>query len=447
MKLRTKFILFIVIIHLITVALTFFIFRENKLLFIIAELAILLSIVIAWQLYKQLIQPIQLLIQGVEAIKDGDFNVKFTGTGQYEMDELIQVYNQMADALRTERTKQQQQFIFLEKLIDTSPTGIVILNFDENIHAINPRALKLLEMEEKDLVGKAIDDVKHPLLQPIKQLRSGEATSITLNGVNTYKLQKSHFIDRGFARHFVMIEELTTEILAAEKKGYEKVIRMMAHEVNNTIGPVNSILQSTLTADKIWIEGHNQALQDALQVAFERNQNLSIFMRNFSEIVRLPKPKRATIDLHQLISSLAPFIEMMAREKEIQFVYELEKGPFFIHADKQQMEQVLINIVKNSIEAIAEKGAIRFTTHLASRQFLVTDNGKGIAEADADQLFSPFFSTKKDGQGIGLTLVKEILINHGYEFSLQTPAPGHTSFVFRFGELTTTSSSAGISTH
>ena len=278
MKLRTKYILFVVLVHLVALVLSYFIFKSDPVLFIASETLIIISILLAWQLYNQLIQPLKLLMQGTEAIKDRDFNVKFVKTGKYEMDQLISVYNNMIDELRTERTKQEQQHFFLEKLIQTSPTGIIILDYEENVQQANPKALELLDATEREVIGKSVSEVDHPMMQQILQLKSGEAKTITVNGANTYKLQKSHFVDRGFPRHFVMIEELTAEILAAEKKAYGKVIRMMAHEVNNTIGPVNSILQSALKKETLWKHDDHDALQHALQVAVDRNQNLNIFM-------------------------------------------------------------------------------------------------------------------------------------------------------------------------
>src|SRR6185437_9832985 len=164
---------------------------------------------------------------------------------------------------------------FLEKLILTSPTGIIILDYDNNVQQVNPKALQILGIEADLVTGYSIDQLPHPILNQIKNLQSGETIVIKPDGINTYKLQESHFIDRGFSRHFIMIEDLTAEILAAEKNVYGKVIRMMAHEVNNTIGPVNSILQSALKTGKLW-EGHQfNNLKDALQVAIDRNQNLN----------------------------------------------------------------------------------------------------------------------------------------------------------------------------
>jgi two-component system nitrogen regulation sensor histidine kinase NtrY len=432
MKLRIKYLLFVIILHLVTLVLSFFIFRDDKLIFIASEVLIFISVLISWQLYHELIQPLKMLTDGADAIKDKDFNVKFVSTGKYEMDKLINVYNKMIDELRMERTKQEQQHFFLEKLIYTSPIGILILDYEENVQQVNPRALDLLNVDEHDMLRKSIYEIAHPVLQQIQQLKTGEARTITYNGVATYKLQKSHFIDRGFPRHFIMIEELTAEILAAEKKAYGKVIRMMAHEVNNTIGAVNSILQSAHTSENIWKEEKNPSMHNALQVAIDRNQNLNIFMRNFADLVRLPEPNKKNIDLHKIIHAVAGLMEMRAGNKGIQFEFLLSDASFNIIADEQQMEQVLINIVKNAMEAIEEKGNISFITNHTTRQLTIADSGKGISPSLSEQLFSPFFSTKKDGQGIGLALIKEVLINHGFEFSLKTVDEGRTEFVIQF---------------
>jgi len=432
MKLRTKYLLFVAILHLVTLVLSYFIFRNDKILFIASEALILISLVIAAMLYRQLLAPLQTLMRGVEAIRDRDFNIKFVKTGKYEMDQLIDVYNHMIDKLREERTKQEQQHFFLEKLIQTSPTGILILDHDDKVRQLNPRASSLLGIEEKQVAGIPVMELSMPVMHEIAQLKSGESKTISLNGINTFKLQKSHFIDRGFPRSFVMIEELTAEILAAEKKAYGKVIRMMAHEVNNTVGPVNSILESTLSRQELWQDERNRSLQQALQVAFDRNQNLNIFMRNFADVVRLPEPLKKKTDLHKLLKNVATLMELKAGEKQIEFKYDLSPAAIYYDADEQQLEQALVNIVKNAIEAIGESGVITFTTTVAPKRLLIADTGKGIAEEHAHELFNPFFSTKKDGQGVGLTLVKEILLNHGWEFSLGMVA-GETVFEVRMG--------------
>ncbi len=401
MKLRTKYLLFVIILHLIALVLTWFIFEQNRIYFIVSEVFIIISIIIAWNLYLQLIRPLKSLMQGVDAIKDRDFSVKFLPTGKHEVDQLISVYNQMIDHLRTERTLQEEQHFFLEKLIYTSPTGIIILDYDGNIKQINPMAMKILSINEEDLLSRSINDLPDAFLKHIIELHSGETKTIKLGGATTCKLQRAQFIDRGFSRDFIMIEELTAEILAAEKNVYGKVIRMMAHEVNNTIGPVNSIIQSALKTNNLWQGHHSDTLKDAMQVALDRNQNLNLFMRNFADLVKLPDANKKRIDLNQLIISVSRLMQIKASEKDIKLELEITDEPFFVSADEQQMDQALINIVKNATEAIEQKGIVKFTTDIISRQLVITDNGKGITAEQSEQLFTPFYTTKKDGQGIG----------------------------------------------
>ena len=416
MKLKTKYILFLVILHLTCLVMSYFIFKENKLIFLLTEVFIIISILISLSLYKHLIAPLTYLRQGISAIKDKDFNVKFLLTGKKEVDELVDVYNRMIDELRTERTKQQEQHFFLEKLVQTSPTGIIILDYDGHIKQINPKATEILA------------DNPNLLKNQLQGMKTGSSKTLRTNGLHTYKIQKSRFIDRGFERIFIMLEEVTAEIFAAEKSVYSKVIRMMAHEVNNTVGPVNSIINTALSQQNLWLNDDDAALKNAMKVAVDRNQNLNVFMRNFADLVKLPEANRKKTDLVALIRSVSELMHYPANEKNITIKIELHEEPYFIFADVEQMEQALINIVKNAIEAIGDTGSIKITLDQLQRSLTISDTGKGISQQDTEQLFSPFFSTKKDGQGIGLTLVREILLNHGFEFSLKTVKPNDTQF-------------------
>ncbi|WP_412468289.1 sensor histidine kinase [Pedobacter sp. KLB.chiD] len=411
MKLKTKYILFIVILHLVCLVMSYFIFEKNKLIFMLAEAFIIISVVISISLYKQLISPLTYLKQGIAAIKDRDFNVKFLLTGKKEVDELVDVYNRMIEELRTERTKQEEQHFFLEKLIQTSPTGIIILDYDGQLKQINPKALEITK-ENPDLLENQIQGMK-----------TGTSKMLRTDGLHTYKIQKSRFMDRGFERIFIMMEEVTAEIFSAEKSVYSKVIRMMAHEVNNTVGPVNSILNTALAQDNLWLREEEQLLKNAMKIAVERNQNLNVFIRNFADLVKLPAANRKKTDLAELLRSVSELMYFAANEREIRFELDLPASSYFISADVEQMEQALINILKNSIQAIEKSGVIQIELNAAKHQLNIYDNGEGISEENASQIFSPFFSTKKDGQGIGLTLVREILLNHGFDFSLKTTKP------------------------
>jgi nitrogen fixation/metabolism regulation signal transduction histidine kinase len=423
-KLSTKFILFILVFHSVAIGMSYFIFQENRLYFIASELLILVSLGLCWSLYNDMIRPLQLLMRGVDAIRDRDFNVKFLKTGRFEMDKLIEVYNHMIDQLRTERTLQQEQHFFLEKMVQTSPAGILMLDFDGNITGLNPKAADLIGLSEKQLTGQPAVSITHPIFQALTDLANGESRLVSLPGARTYKIQKAQFIDRGFPRTFVIIGELTAELLEAEKRSYGKVIRMMAHEVNNSVGAVNSILDTTLQ-----MQQEPSDISEALRVAIQRNDHLNRFMRNFADVIRLPEPRLEHFDLNGLIQNVARLMEYKALEHGVTFHLELAAS-IQMHADPGQMEQVIINVVKNAIEACEQGGVVAFTT--LPGKLIIADNGKGIPKALEEKLFSPFFTNKNGGQGVGLTLSREILTAHGFGFSLRSDGDGWTRFEIGF---------------
>lgn len=430
MNLKYKYFIFIGLIHAILVLLTFSLLKDNKLLFIPAEIGILFSLFLSYRIYRAFLRPLKLMQEGVDAIKDEDFNVTFTKTQSMEMDQLIEVYNKMILKIREERVSHREQHFFLEKLIEASPNGIIILNFDGIITTANKAARRMLESKDP-LVDRSISEVNNPLLEKAYALPIESSSIISLDGWKKFKCHSANFIHRGFERRFLLLEELSSEILVTEKRAYGKVIRMMAHEVNNSIGAVNSILQSvkdTFTSNSASDE--DKEMSNALIIAEERNDRLNHFMKNFADVIRLPEPRLEKVDLNEVIQRIKDLMKIQAAKKDIEFTLRLSPEPFWANIDIGQFEQVLINIVKNSIEAIDEKGKIEFRTE--GKRLQVLDNGTGISEEITDNIFKPFYSSKPDGQGIGLTLIKEILHQHKIDFSLKSNGEGWTCFNMEF---------------
>ncbi|QDK80248.1 PAS domain-containing protein [Spirosoma sp. KCTC 42546] len=420
---RTRYLLYIIAIHLAMTGLLFLVLQENKLLFIASEIGLLLSVYAAISIYRRFQQPSEFIASGIEAIRDKDFTVKFVPTGNQEVDELITVYNLMIDQLRQERTRQVEQQFFLEKLIEAAPIAILIFDFDGNVASVNPRASQLLSVRPDDVVGKQLAELGFSLLAQIADLADGESRIMKPNGLETYKVLRSNFMDRGFRRSFLIIEELTSEILASEKKAYSKVIRMMAHEVNNSIGAVNSILDVTQSyvADP--------DVQHAVRVAIERNDRLNRFMRRFADVVRLPQPQKRAMDIGEIARSVVRLMQPQAELRGVSLQFIGKEANVQV-VDVEQLEQVLVNIVKNALEA-CETGH-RVEVISTARQLVIRDNGEPILNDIEANLFNPFYSTKPEGQGIGLTLTREILLNHQFSFSLKTNEDGWTEFLIGF---------------
>lgn len=420
-SIRTRYVVMTVLVHVIVAGLAFYALRDNRIWFLAVEVVLMFSGYLAFSVYRSLIAPLQLLATGTEAIREGDFHVRFVRTGRPEMDQLVDVYNAMIDRLREERTHQQQQHYFLEKLVKTSPTGILILNLDERIEQLNPRALSYLNRTEQELLGRTFAETGHPMLVRLTDLEAG--TSATVTHGHIFKCEKASFVDRGFPRYFLTIEELTTEVLAAERNAYGKVIRMMSHEVNNTLGAVNSLLDTTVH----WIS--DAPLASALEVAIQRNENLGRFTRRLAEVVRLPPPQKTVVDLAELVDQCRRLMEASATGRQVTISLHSVAG-CRLYADPLQLEQVLLNVTKNALEAITGTGEVQF--RIQPDSLVIRNNGKDLTPEEAGQVFTPFFTNKPKGQGIGLTLVREILHAHGFVFSLETTAPGQTDFTIRF---------------
>ena len=420
MKLRNKFILFTVLMHLILLLLLVSLPPEKRPIFVAGEILLALSLAASVWLYRGISQPAKLISSGIEAIKDQDFNSRLVLSGHAEMDELIGVYNQMIDQLREERIKQSEKNHVLDKLIQASPAGIIMLEENNHISTFNKAAAQMMQLDSLNSKGMALAEIPGQLAQEISKLGNGASSIITINGSAIYKCQKAHFVDLGYSHHFILIEELNDEIYKKEKSAYEKVIRIMSHETNNSIGAINSIL-STVIQFKDQLHPSNRLdYENALNVAINRNKALTEVISNFAEVVKLPEPQLQKQDLNQLLNSVQLLMESAGREKQVKWELQLCPGKLWLMMDSIQMEQALINIFKNALEAVETQGTIRIKSLAKPPMLCISDNGSGIPGEISQQLFTPFFSTKKNGQGIGLTLCKEILLNHQLSFSLQT---------------------------
>lgn len=433
MSLKAKFILFVVFIHLLIIFFLFQLKDKPTWIYLLFELLILLTVVIAFRLYKGLFRPLNLITSGIKSIQDKEFNVRFVRTKQKDMDRLIDVYNQMVDQLREERTKQREQHYFLQHLIEASPNGIILLDFDNNVTSINPAALGLLKIDENAVIGKPLHSLEGSLLKDLSTLREGEWKILKPSGILAFRCHKAHFMDRGFRHHFILIEEISEEILKSEKKTYEKVIRLMSHEINNSIGALNSILHSCLNYKNQLSEADREDYESAMKAAVHRSESLQRFVSSIADVVRVPPPLREECDLHGLLREIHTLMSAEAEKRNIGWDWQLHGGAFTVRIDVQQMEQVLVNVIKNAMEAIDEDGSITVITRESpAKTLVIRDDGKGIPAEVQSHIFTPFFSTKKDGKGIGLTLIREILMGHGFGFSLETGEGGFTDFRIEF---------------
>jgi nitrogen fixation/metabolism regulation signal transduction histidine kinase len=379
-------------------------------------------------------KPFDLVITGSELIEEGDFTSKFRNTGQPEVDQLISLYNQMIKKLRNERLSLEEQHLFLYKLLEATPSGVIILDYDGGIEMVNPSAERLLEASKEELKGRKLNELQTPFAGNLDTLKSEKSVVVPYRGNRRIKCTKSQFIDKGFPRFFVLFEELTDEIRQSEKSAYEKLIRLLSHEVSNSVGAVNSLLQSCLFYIDQIKDADRDDFETAVSISISRLGNLNQFMKGYADIIRLPEPRLRKSNVMELVQNCAALFRGESDEKRISWQWEFQAELPPIDLDRSQMEQVFVNIIKNAMEAIETDGTITVKTGNSTQKYhlIIEDTGSGISEDVRKNLFTPFFSTKDYGQGIGLTLVQEILNRHNFEFSLEGQPGGPTRFTIYF---------------
>ncbi len=424
MSAATKYILYLTVLHLVIGALIYALIGMGPVVLLV-ELVLLLSAYVGYRLYEVLVAPLDLLSRGVGALADQDFSVKMTATGSREMDRLGEVYNRMIDQLRNERVTGRRREEFLDQLMNAAEVGLIILDFDGRVASENPWVVH----------RRAVDDTfETAILEPALALAVGEKRILTTADNRRLHVEYGTFIDRGFERGFLVLQDVTADLLQAEKEAYGKVIRMMAHEVNNSNAAIVSLLKTLLEVAHEDDPELAEITRDHLPPAIRRAENMTAFMRNFARVVRLPAPSRERVDLNGVLHGAADVMRVLLQQHDIELVLELAPQPVWLRADRAQLEQVIINALTNARESIGHGGRIRMSSEASPATFTVADNGPGIPDEVADRIFTPFFSTKPSGQGVGLTLTREILEGHEATYRLATAADGWTRFAVRFPE-------------
>lgn len=402
----------------------------------VLEGGIVLILVYLVFFYGKLVKPMNTIGNGMELLREQDFSSRLSPVGQYDSDRIVKIFNRMMDQLKSERLRLREQNHFLDLLIQASPMGVVITSFDEKVTQLNPMAVRMLGIEVSEIEGKKLEQVDCPLAQELAGIELEHTSVVRLNDANVYKCTHSYFIDSGFPHPFFLIERMTDEVMKAEKKAYEKVIRMIAHEVNNTTAGITSTLD---TVEQALAE--EQGMEDfceVMRVCIERCYSMSNFITRFADVVKIPEPTLVPANLNEVAEGCARFMEGMCNDHQVTLRVECSSEVGMVNLDPALFEQVVVNIIKNAVESIASsetlpagQGLVVVRT-LAPATLEVEDNGPGISKETESKLFSPFFSTKPNGQGIGLIFIREVLSRHKCTFSLRTYNDGLTRFRISF---------------
>ena len=434
MSIKNHFLTWAFVIHAIMATFCYFAFQTDftwLVYFTACVLFISTSACISMLIWRRLIKSDKVSATCLEMLNEQDFSARLSPVGDPESDRMIEMYNRMIGELREQRLQILDKSEFLNLLIKNHIMGIVILDFDMTVTLANPAAEKFLQIPATKLTGHRLSEFDNLFAQSLSSLSENIPQVLEVGDVKRYRCCLLSFFDRGGRHPFITIEELTQELINAEKSISEKVIRTMSHEVNNTLSSIRSNLSLLLGLDECFPEDLRTNIVSALQMSIERGDNLCRFVSAFAEVVKLPPPVLTPVYLNAIVEKTVCMMQGAFADAGIVCIVQTCKPSPLINADTVQMEQALINILKNAIEACSvTKGEVTIATTNSPNALIIRDTGCGIPEKIREKIFKPFFTTKPGGQGIGLMLVCEILVNHKFTFKLES-MEGCTEFMIK----------------
>lgn len=368
--------------------------------------ALIAAVILLWRAVRL---PLNAVQNGIYLLRSQDFASRISPPGQYDADRVAELFNHMMDTLKAERLKNREQELLLSKLIEVSSTGIAICNLDGEIVQTNHAYRQMADAQVQSVIDSLPDDSSRTVRRPDGRV---------------YSVRRLWFMDSGFRRRFYVVYPLTDEIVNAERQVYNKMVRTIGHEVNNTLGSTMSVLESLG-------QGHGQGSLERLAVdsSLRSCGRLVDFVQRYAQLTKLPEPDFQLLDLVDAVRVSLPQLQYMAAATtRLELISEASER---VNLDPALIERVLINLIKNAAESVGDRPDGLITIRITGRMLEVTDNGRGISDTEAQRLFTPFYSTKHPDRGLGLMLVSDILRAHGAAFSLTTSGP-LTTFRIKF---------------
>ena len=356
-----------------------------------------------------------------------------------DLNKSLNKVNRQIQQIHIENRQQEQYF---QALLEHAATGM--MTFDKNGFVLHTNSLmkRLFSLDVLTHLNQ-LDKVDHKLFMAIKSLQPSEQQLVTVNnerGTIQLLIKASSFISDKKMLTLLSVQDIKNELDEKELDSWRKLIRVMMHEIMNSITPITSLSESlggyfyTNGAIKSPSEIDEKTIATTirgLEVIREQGKGLISFVDSYRKLTRLPKPEKKLFSIKNLIENINILSGSFKHTEHVEISFEVKPEELEILADEKQISQVLINLVKNAFQANAENQAakVKIISKIGEGgrpEIRVLDNGPGIPEDILDKIFVPFFTTKESGSGIGLSLSRQIMQMHGGSLKV-TSSPGKTT--------------------
>ncbi len=412
--------------------------------------AILTFIIIISQLadiFRFVSQTNRKLTRFLESVKYSDFISGFTSDNKLgrSFKDLNIAFNEVLEAFRKARSEKEEHWQYLNSVVQQVRTGILSFDAEGNIQLINTNAKKFIGINTIHNIRELIQ-FNPRLYHALNSVDTGKSELYKGSNELYLTIQSTELRIRGADVKLVTLQNIQPELQKQELEAWQNLTRVLRHEIMNSITPISSLtstLREILDHDMERKNSHYELkeegaddLREGLSTIENRSKGLIKFIDAYREYTSLPKPKMSLVRLKDVIDKVAQLMKPELRKTKIVFTCECTSEYLTIQADVEMIEQVLINLMKNAIEALAETAEPRLD--LVGRydensvKIEVIDNGPGIIKEALEHIFVPFYTTKRTGSGIGLSLSRQIMQMHKGSITAESEPDVRTVFTLRF---------------
>lgn len=435
-------------VALIGLVMSLFVYMINHANMIFA--AMLTGLIILGQLvelYYFTSQTNRKLTRFLESVKYSDFISGFTADNKLgaSFRDLNAEFNEVLEAFRRTRSEKEEHWQYLNTVVQQVRTGILSFDPDGKVQLINANARRFMGVNNIKNIEELRD--KNPaLLQALRDAGAGKSQLVKAGPDILLTLQATELRIRGNTMKLLTLQNIQSELQQQEIEAWQNLTRVLRHEIMNSITPISSltstlreILDHDMTRKNTHYELREEGAEDlreGLSTIENRSKGLIKFIDAYREYTSLPQPSIKTVNVKAFIERVVQLLRPEIKKTPVELIYACESEFLSIQADEEMIEQVLINLIKNSWEALADtpQARIEVTGYYAMNHVVidVTDNGPGIIQEALNKVFVPFFTTKKSGSGIGLSLSRQIMQMHNGALTVSSEPGVRTTFTMRF---------------
>ena len=391
------------------------------------------------------------LISFLDSIKYDDSSIilsnAFQNQDYYRLSKRLQNVNKQILKLKEQNLQQDQYF---KTVTEHATVGLISFNQNGSVKLCNKAFKKLFKINQLANISElnTYSSDLESILQSIKPSEQ-KLLKVNVNGkISNLTFHTTYFNSKTEKLKLVSVQDIKNELDEKELESWQKLVQILRHEIMNSIAPISSTIDTLNELITIPESSKSKKLKDlndeilsdiasGLQIIKERNDGIQIFIDQFRSLSKIPNPKLEEINLHTFFSNIEKLWNSELMIKNISLNFTIDDTIESIIADKTQLSQVIINLIKNSVEAIGStsNGKIKihaFKSNTNNTAIEITDNGQGIHSNEIEKVFLPFYTTKEQGSGIGLSLARQIMRLHGGSISVQSIPNNHTTFTLYF---------------